>query len=402
MSDETNLCAAICRKRANYESLLRIGMDVGDFGEAARCIVSAAGEQYRRDESLLAIDSTVLRSQVSRRFGQGSMADSCMEFVATLPTDISAINVLEEYRLLRLARVATTLATLLATGQHGDETATLVEKYKRLATGEEGATEKSRLTAEDFEDDEGTRIPLFPASLNTFIGGGVLRGHNITVYGRPDSGKSLFALNTAAGFVKSGYKVLYVANEEPQRDITCRLLSRLSNTEIERLRTRENLLRALDAAGTDYQNWHLFHRAGVTMRDIAMQAARVRPDIIIVDQLKNVATSADNRALQLDTLARQVRELGIEYDCVTMSITQAGESAQGKLVLSMSDVEWSNTGIPGAADLMIGIGVDDEYLACDKRMISVPKNKVNGRHGSLPVWINPKVTAFLSKGQVRK
>ena len=80
-----------------------------------------------------------------------------------------------------------------------------------------------------------------------------------------------------------------------------------------------------------------------------------------------------------------------------MSVTQAGESAQNKLVLSMGDVEWSNTGIPGAADLMIGIGLDDEYLSTDKRMLSIPKNKVNGRHGAFPTWINPKRTSFLSK-----
>jgi hypothetical protein len=63
----------------------------------------------------------------------------------------------------------------------------------------------------------------------------------------------------------------------------------------------------------------------------------------------------------------------------------------------MNDVEWSNTGIPGAADLMIGIGVDEEYLATNKRMLSIPKNKVNGRHGAFPVWIDPTKTAFLSK-----
>jgi len=395
--DESNLVAAICRQRRNYETLIRTGLEAKDFGEGARAIVNAAREQYSRDSDLSAIDSDILRSQVVRRFGVGSMADSCMEFYAGLPDDVSGINAVEEYRLLRLARVSTTLATMLATGNHGDETATLLDKYKRLASGEEGEALKYRLTGDDFEEDEAARIAIGPEILNRFIGGGVLRGHNITVYGRPDSGKSLFALNTAANACREGHRVLYVANEEPAQDITRRLLSRLGNVDIETLRSRENLLRVLDKVEEPYENWFLFHRAGVTARDIATQAARVKPDFIIVDQLKNVSTSADNRALQLDTLARQVRELGIEYDCVTMSVTQAGESAQNKLTLSMTDVEWSNTGIPGAADLMIGIGVDDEYLATDKRMLSICKNKVNGRHGSVPVYIDPKRTAFLSK-----
>jgi KaiC/GvpD/RAD55 family RecA-like ATPase len=398
--DESNLCAAICGKRSNYEKLSGVGLESKDFGEAARCVVSSAGEQYRRDSELSAVDRSVLRSQVERRFGQGSMADSVMDFVDSFPDDVSGINAIEEYRLLRLARTATTLATLLATGQHGDETASMVQRYTRLAAGEEGEDAKPRLTAEDFEDDEGQRIALSPTRLNNYIGGGVLRGHNITVYGRPDSGKSLFSINQAAFACRQGYRVLYVANEEPAQDITRRLLSRLAGVNIDTLRSRENLLRALDKAGKAYENWHLFHRAGCTARDIATQAAKVKPDFIIVDQLKNIAAAQDNRALQLDTLARQVRELGIEYDCVTMSVTQAGESAQNKPVLAMTDVEWSNTGIPGAADLMIGIGVNDEMLADNTRMLSIPKNKVNGRHGAFTTWINPQQTAFLSKGKV--
>ena len=395
--DETNLLAALFRQRGSYENLLRVGMESNDFSEAGKFVVTAIGEQYKRDEHCYAASVDVLRSQAERRFGKGSMADSIMDFVSTFPDDVSGVNTVEEYRLLRLARCSTTLATLLATGQHGDETATLLDKYKRLSSGEEGDEFKPRLDAEDFEDDESQRIKISPTSLNSYIGGGVLRGHNITVYGRPDSGKSLFAINQAAYACKQGYRVLYVANEEPAADITRRLLSRLAGIDIEKLRMRENLLRALDKAGEPYENWYLFHRAGVTARDISRQAARIKPDFLIVDQLKNVATNADNRALQLDTLARQVRELGIEHECVTMSVTQAGESAHMKLNLQMNDVEWSNTGIPGAADLMIGIGLDEEYLATDKRMLSVPKNKVNGKHGAFPVWIDPQRTAFLSK-----
>ena len=398
--DELNLLAALCGKRENYESIIRIGLTPGDFGDAGRCVVESAGEQYRRDTELRAVEVSVLRSQVHRRFGAGSMSDSVMEFVAGFPDDISGINVIEEYRLLRLGRVSTSLATLLATGQHGAATSELLDKYRTLAAGEYGEAFKPRLTIEDFESDESARIQVSPPSLNAFIGGGVLRGHNITVYGRPDSGKSLFALNQAAFACKQGHRVLYVANEEPAQDITRRLLSRLSGIGIVKLRDHETLLQALEKAGKSYENWYLLHRAGCTARDIAAQAAKVKPDFVIVDQLKNLACSADNRALQLDVLARQVREIGIEYNCVTLSITQAGDSAHNKLALAMNDVEWSNTGIPGAADLMVGIGVDDEFAANDKRMLSIPKNKVNGNHGAFHCWIDTQHTAFLSKKRV--
>jgi KaiC/GvpD/RAD55 family RecA-like ATPase len=395
--DDIKLTAALCGDRSCYEKLKGIGLDSTDFSEAGRSVVESAGVQYQRDASCKRIDLDVLRSQITRRFGAGSMSDSVMEYVAGFPKDLSKINVIEEYRLLRLGRVSTELATLLATGQHGNDTAESLAKYQRLAAGEEAEAFKPRLTIEDYEDDDAVRIPVYPSALNEFIGGGVKRGHNIVVYARPEVGKSQFALNAAAGWCRDGYKVLYVANEEPEQDITDRLLSRLAGCDIECLRNMGMRRRAFIRSAKAYKNWTLLHRAGVTARDIARQAARLRPDIIIIDQLKNLQCADENRALQLDRVAQEVRNLAIEFDCVTVSITQAGDSAEGRLKLSMNDIEWSNTGIPGAADLMIGIGVNEEWYGLNKRMLTVCKNKANGAHGSLPVWVNTKRTAMVSK-----
>lgn len=397
---ELNLVAAVCAKRSNYDALMRIGVEVTDFGDAARSVVDAAGEQYKRDADLQALDLDVLRSQLQRRFSAGSMVDSIMEFVAGFPSDVSGINCIDEYRLLRLQRVSTTLATLLAMGKHGEETTALLAKYQRLSACEEGEEFKPRLTLDDFEDGRGARFYAFPTSLNAFIGGGVLRGHNITVYGRPESGKSLFALNYAANVCRQHYKVLYVANEEPETDITLRLLARLYGIKIEALRDRETLALVVHKTRAMYDHWFLLHQAGLSVRDVSQHVARIKPDLVVIDQLKNLSCGRDNRALELDALAQQVRNIGIEHHCVTMSVTQAGQSAHNKLVLSMTDIEWSNTGIPGAADLLIGIGVDAEYEASDKRMISIPKNKINGRHGAFPVWVDRTTTAILSKKRI--
>lgn len=401
--DETKLVAVLCGSRTAHDKLKNgIGLDTQDFSEAARCLVTAAGEQYRRDADLQAVDYDTLRSQITRKFGAGSMADSVMEFTTRFPSNLSTINVMEEYRLLRLERCATTLATLLATGQHGEATQDLLAKYTRLAGGEEADAFKARLTADDFEDYEEERIEISPRSLNDFIGGGLRRGHNITVYGRPESGKSMFALNLAAGACKAGYKVLYVANEEPDTEITLRLIARLSNRPMDVLTNQPETRRiAFMKAREPYKNWTLLHQPGCTARDIARQCARLRPDIVVVDQLKNLTVSNqdENWSLNLDRLARQVREIGINYGCVTVSVTQAGDSAEQKLVLQMNDIEWSNTGIPGAADLMVGIGVDHEFDATGKRMLSIPKNKVNGQHGAFPVWVDCTMTKFMSKAK---
>lgn len=391
--DDTLLLAAICKDRKAYESLANIGVNAKEFTEVGRVVFECACDQYQRDSDAKSVSESLLRSQVERRYGKGSMADSVMDFVRQFPRDVSKVNTVEEYRLLRLSRTASTLASLLASGQHGTETQETIERYRALVEAEAGEEEADRLTYDDFLQQDGERIKLYPTQLSSFIGAGVHRGHNVTIFGRPNSGKSMLALNNAACLAKNGYKVLYVANEEPAQDVTRRVLSRMSGLDIEMLDDSDTLKTAFARGGEAYKkNWHLLHKSQLTYTDIRRAAARIRPDVIVVDQLKNIHVNEDNRALQLDRLARQVRELGIEFGAVTISVTQAGESAEGKLVLGMSDVEWSNTGIPGAADLMIGIGVNDEFLADDKRMLSICKNKVKNEHGAMPVWIDAQTT----------
>lgn len=391
--DERALIGAILHSRKAYEKLVGLGCSSGEFTEAARVVFEAVGEQYTRDGTVKKADSGLLRTQVERRFGAGSMADSVMDFAASVPSNSSGVNIAEEYRLLRLQRVSTTLATLLASGNHSDETQEHVESYRSLVEGEAGEEFKERLTLDDFTDEAGERIKMYPSEINAQIKGGLHRGNNVVIFGRPNSAKTMLGLNNAACMAKNGYKVLYVGNEEPPMDVTRRLLSRMSKIDIDELETRDGLKDAFKRAGKAYdRNWVLLHKANCTYQDIRRAAARLRPDVIIVDQLKNVHVAEDNRALQLDKLARQVRELGIEFQCVTISVTQAGESAEGKLVLGQTDVEWSNTGIPGAADLMIGIGVNDEFAAHDKRMLSICKNKLKNWHGAFPVWIDAQRT----------
>lgn len=387
--DEAPLLAAIMQDRRVYAAAKQIGLQADDFSDAGRLLVRCAAEQYRRDPALPAVSADVLARQIVRRVGNKDVAQTYIDYAAALPTASSGANLVEEYRLLRRSRAAMNLAASLASGEDNQE---LLDKYLQLRD-EPAAEQKFRMTAEDFAaPDDSLRIPLSPKTLNEFVGGGVLPGHNITVYGRPDSGKSMFALNQAAYLCRLGKPALYVANEEPARDITRRLLARLSNMPIASL----DAPTAMKQHANAYGRWHLLHMAGVTIRDIRQAAGHIKPALIVIDQIKNVVVGDDNRALQLDKLARAVRELGIEFNAVTLSVTQAGDSASDKLRLDMGDVDWSNTGIPGAADLMIGIGVNDEWALQDKRLLSVAKNKVNGRHGAVPVWIDAQRTAFLS------
>ncbi len=81
---------------------------------------------------------------------------------------------------------------------------------------------------------------------------------------------------------------------------------------------------------------------------------------------------------------------------LTLSVTQAGDSASGKLVLETGDVDFSNVGIPAQADVMVGIGFDATFEAEGLRNISLPKNKISGRHENFPVRIVPQLSRFIT------
>jgi len=111
--------------------------------------------------------------------------------------------------------------------------------------------------------------------------------------------------------------------------------------------------------------------------------------VLLVDQLRNITSAkSDNYTQLLDKNAQAVRALGKKYDLVTISVTQAGDSASGRAILGMGDVDSSNTGIPGAADVMIGVGVTEALDRSGQRMLSLPKNKL-GAHSQVLVSFDP-------------
>ncbi len=54
----------------------------------------------------------------------------------------------------------------------------------------------------------------------------------------------------------------------------------------------------------------------------------------------------------------------------------------------MTDLDNSKTGIPGAVDVMIGIGASRDDEAAGRRVLSLPKNKLGGIHEFFPVQVD--------------
>lgn len=113
------------------------------------------------------------------------------------------------------------------------------------------------------------------------------------------------------------------------------------------------------------------------------------PKVVILDQLRNIDVASESRVQGLEKAATEARNLAKRYGLVVVSVTQAGESAEGKAILDRSDIDFSKTGIPATADLMVGIGADSAMEQHGLRTISLPKNKLSGNHDFFTVSINP-------------
>ena len=101
-----------------------------------------------------------------------------------------------------------------------------------------------------------------------------------------------------------------------------------------------------------------------------------------------IGGKSESRTNQLEAAATFARNMAIKHKMVSISATQAGDSARNKAILDMGDVDYSNTGIPAQADLMIGIGGTEEQESSGIRVLSLCKNKITGQHDNWPVRLN--------------
>jgi len=104
----------------------------------------------------------------------------------------------------------------------------------------------------------------------------------------------------------------------------------------------------------------------------------------------NVSVSkSESKSGSLEQAAKEARGLAKRNNTLVVSVTQAADSATGRIVLGRGDVHNSNIGIPGQVDLMLGIGADESMEQRGLREISLVKNKISGNHDHFTVRFNP-------------
>ena len=374
-----------------------------DFSEQGWVIWSGISDYYDADGSAGSVDASILSEAIARQIPAEKHKDMFRNLVAGIEElDASAPNVVSDLLATKRDRVGRQLAAALLDGESSGE---LHEQYGNLLLaedfGEADAPEErsgmsvAELVAEKFNSDNLIRI--MPESLNKRLGGGVKPGHHLILFARPEMGKTMMTIEMMAGFARQGLPILYIGNEDPIDDINMRIVNRLANM------TKEQVLKDPDDADlrareNGYENIVLAPLAPGTPREITALIEKHKPAVLVLDQLRNLNMSQDNYVLALENAAKQARQWAKRYSCVVVSVTQAGDSAARKAVLDMGDVDYSNTGIPAQADVMIGIGANDAHAKNGEVVISLPKNKVSGVHEYFACAVEPHLSKIVSIG----
>jgi hypothetical protein len=88
-----------------------------------------------------------------------------------------------------------------------------------------------------------------------------------------------------------------------------------------------------------------------------------------------------------------------KYKCIGVSTTQAGDSATNKRKLEIGDVDWSNVGVQAQADLLIGMGANQEDMERDIRYLTLLKNKLTGMEETFPIKLDRFHSRYTSLGE---
>lgn len=401
MSLEKKILASCLTSRNSFERLEE-HLDGKITLPIAELVLDECKEYYKIDEQAKSVDKDWLLEKINLAFDNPKKADVHKEFVKELfSLDVSNDNITNLIIDAKKKELGHKLAMTLANGDDGvDE---LIEEYQSLKD-----TKADKEDDNVFQDvsidsslstvlDTSNLIKLPTRALNDAVGGGVMRGHNIFVVARPETGKTALLLAMEKAFSAQGLSGLYFGNEEPIEQTVLR--DQCSHIGMDKDAIRANpdeARRRLEVARREngYGRARFIRLSPGSPRDIERYIKLYSPDWIMVDQIRNLNVRSDTRVNQLEIAATSIRNLANKYNLLAVNVTQAGDSAEGKLVLTMGDVDFSNTGIPAQADLMIMVGVNDEYERNGLRMINLPKNKISGAHVHFPIRIYPSITTI--------
>lgn len=378
-------------------------IDLKSYSKEFQIIIAAIKDYYERDDACNSINRELFLALLAEQVSNKKHLERFTSLIdQAYQSDVSALNIDQLILKSKQNEIGDRLAVALA---NREDTSNLIEDYTSLhkLTSLAELTERGTeiLTVDDLDEvldrrlEAGRGLRLYPLALNERVDGRVDGGHHIVTFARPEIGKTALNITLACGFARQGARGIYFINEDRHEDIYVRLISNLTGMTEREIRSEPDRAKAL-ARQNGLNNIILISLSPGTPRQVEAFVEKYEPVWVVMDQLRNLNVKEANKVLQLEYATSAMRNIGKKYNVITVSTTQAGDSAEGKRLLTMGDVDFSNTGVAAQADVLVGLGATPEDLEKGIRFINISKNKVSGMHQSFPIKLNPFLSRYVS------
>ena len=232
--------------------------------------------------------------------------------------------------------------------------------------------------------------------------GSLRKGDFGFIFARPETGKTTFLASEMTHMVtQTDGDILWFNNEEQGKKVAIRCYQALFGVDSETLfnnvdRYKEEYHELIGSKIKiyDYEDSSSYKRIESIIKE-------VNPSLIIFDQIDKIKGFKNERYdLELKKIYQWAREIAKSYAPV-IAVSQAGGTAEGKVWLTMDDVDSSKTAKQGEADWILGIGKEQDNTS-NMRFLNISKNKLIGdkdtlpdlRHGNKQCMIKPNIARY--------
>lgn len=388
MDREHRILSAMLSSKEAYNSIVGI-REEADFSEQGWMLVQEIDGYYDNDGNAPCIDKQLIKDVISRKYPKSA---KIINVVIDELGPVSESNVVAEYIELKREALEHTIADLMLAGEDYSD---LLEKLLTLNVLEEHE-ESTVYIGTEIDDvlssiSPDNLIRVHPLSLNERLDGGLVPGTQMVIYAPTEVGKSLLSINMACGFLRDGRRVLYGGNEDPAKSMLLRFFSNLSGCN------KQDILRAPHEAqrrarANGYDNLIFKDLMPGSLAEIRSLIEKYKPDVVFVDQMANMECRSSSKVEKNEILACGLRSMAKKYGVVMIIMHQASDDAYGKNILEKNHLYYSNVGVQGQMDVMIGMGMDSSYEQQDLRMLCLTKNKLSGCHDNFPVRVVPELS----------
>lgn len=388
MNREQRILSAIMTDRDAYNRIASL-IDEADFSEQGWLLVGEITNFYETDNDAGHIDKDTIKDVIVRKFPKASKIINAV--IDNLET-VSVSNATQEYIELKKEALEHTIAEkMLAREDYRD----LLERLLAVDVLEEHEENTVFINTDIDEILSATSpdnlIRVHPLCLNERLDGGLVPGTQVAIYAPTEVGKSMISINMTCGFLRDGRRVLYGGNEDPSKSMLLRIYNNLTGMTKEEIRSQPNKARQT-AHANGYNNLVFKELTPGSLREIRSLIEKYEPEVVIVDQMANMECRSSSKVEKNEILACGLRAMAKKYGVVMIIVHQASDDAYGKNILQKNHMYYSNVGVQGQMDVMIGIGMDASYEQQDLRMLCLTKNKLSGNHENFPVRVVPSLS----------